>query len=906
MFRQFLAIALLVSITSFISAQEKKEARVTWDDNVAAILKQRCVTCHNVNKKSSGLDLSTYTNIMLGGASGDVIELGSAADSYLYMLITHESEPFMPPNADPIPSPEIEAIKKWIDSGAPENSGSKVMVPEKPKFEFTVSDNPSGKPDTPPMPGRIDKQPNVYSPKTAAVSAIATNPWSSLIAIAGQKKITLYDSNTLQIKGVLPYPEGIAYVLKFSRNGSLLLAGGGTSSSTGKVIVFNIANGERVFEIGDELDAVMGADISADQSLIALGGPSKLIRIFSTADGSQLFEIKKHTEWITRMEFSPDGVLLATGDRNGGLHVWEAFTGREYLTLKGHSKRITGISWRADSNILASSSEDGSVRLWEMENGSQVKTWGAHGGGVSSLEFARDGRLVTCGRDRVTKVWDQAGAQQRAFPAFSDIALECSFCDETNRVIAGDWTGKINVWKVDDGALIGELASNPQPLETRLTTSTAVLTAAQTKHKPLAENAVKTKASMDLIKKNLAATIVKMETAKQTLATAEEQITTYDKSSKSLDAQHKLLTALVAKTAPVIPGLTESVAKAKAAAATNTDDKELAALTAQLQTALTKRINDLKTTQTTATTTKTELTKAQEQLAAAQKLKVDSTTNMVNDKKDMDTIAATVKPAEEATAAAAKLAAEAQAIVVASQQQVDHWKSEIAFSKQLGTLHTNLDAAYETLAIQHQTHAELGTKTNEAQATYNAANAIVTTADTTVTNTAKRVADTTATQATALKTQQTTEKSHTDAVTNATNLKAAVAALGIAVTKANEAVTSTGGDKELKAAADVLKTLTDKKTAEVPVAEKLIITRKTELTAAQQAYVVSQKAVADAQTALAAAKKVQADAIAARKPTEDALAQAKVTLAAAAKIVADTTNGVDQIHQQVVALQTVK
>ncbi len=904
MFRQSLAIVFLVSITSFISAQDKKEIRVTWDDNVSAILKQRCVTCHNVNKKSSGLDLSTYTNIMLGGSSGDVIEIGAAADSYLFMLITHESEPFMPPKSDPIPSPEIETIKKWIDGGAPENSGSKVMVPEKPKFEFTVSDNPSGKPATPPMPGRIDKQPNVYSPKTAAVSAIATNPWSSLTAIAGQKKITLYDSNTLQIKGVLPYPEGIAYVLKFSRNGSLLLAGGGTSSSTGKVIVFNIANGERVFEIGDELDAIMGADISADQSLIALGGPSKLIRIFSTADGSQLFEIKKHTEWITRMEFSPDGVLLATGDRNGGLHVWEAFTGREYLTLKGHSGRITGISWRADSNILATSSEDGSVRLWEMENGGQVKTWGAHGGGVSSLEFARDGRLVTCGRDRVTKVWNQDGAQQRAFPAFSDIAMECSFCDETNRVIAGDWTGKINVWKADDGALIGELASNPQPLETRLATSTTVLAAAQTKHKPLADNATKTKANMDLIKKNLAAVTVQMETAKKTLATAQEQITTYDKSTKSLDAKHKTLTALAAKTAPVIPGLTESVAKAKAAAATNTDDKELGELTAQLQAALTKRINDLKTTQTTAATTKTELTKAQQQLATAQKLEVDSTTTMANAKKDMDTIAATVKPAEEATAAAAKLAAEAQAIVLASQQQVDHWNSEIAFSKQLGALHTKLDAAYETLTTQHQTQAELDTKAKEAQAIYNTANAKVTAADTTVANTTKRVTAATATQAAALKIQQTAEKSQTDAVTNSNNLKAAVAALGIAVTKANEAVTSTGGDKELKAAADVLKTLTDKKAAESTVAETLIVTRNTELTAAQQAYAASQKAVVDAQTALAAAKKVQTEALAARKPPEDALATANVALAAAAKVVADSTKGIDQIHQQVVTLQT--
>jgi hypothetical protein len=270
----------------------------------------------------------------------------------------------------------------------------------------------------------------------------------------------------------------------------------------------------------------------------------------------------------------------------------------------------------------------------------------------------------------------------------------------------------------------------------------------------------------------------------------------------------------------------------------------------------------------------------------------------------MDTIGATVKPAEEATAAAAKLAAEAQAIVLTSQQKVNHWNSEIAFSKQLGTLHTKIDAAYEALAIQHQTHAELDVKAKEAQATYDDANAKVTAADTTVTNTTKRVADATATQASALQIQQTAEKSQTDAITNANNLKTAVAALGIAVVKANEAVTSTGGDKELKAAADVLKTLTDKKNAELVVAQTVIETRKTELTAAQQAYAASQKAVVDAQTALAAAKKVQTEAIAARKPPEDALAKANVALTAAAKVVADSTQAIDQIHQQVVTLQT--
>jgi hypothetical protein len=193
-----------------------------------------------------------------------------------------------------------------------------------------------------------------------------------------------------------------------------------------------------------------------------------------------------------------------------------------------------------------------------------------------------------------------------------------------------------------------------------------------------------------------------------------------------------------------------------------------------------------------------------------------------------------------------------------------------------------------------------------AQATYNTANANVTAADTAVINTTKRVADATATQTVALKTQQTAEKSQTDAVTNSNNLKIAVAALGIAVTKANEAVTSTGGDKELKAAADLLKTLTDKKAAEFKIAEALIVTRKAELTATQQAYAVSQKAVVDAQTTLTAAQKVQTAAIAARKPLEDAFAKANVALAAAAKVVADSTTGIDQIHQQVVTLQSAK
>ena len=249
---------------------------------------------------------------------------------------------------------------------------------------------------------------------------------------------------------------------------------------------------------------VLAADISSDQSLIALGGPQRVVRIYSTESGKLLHELRKHTDWIYTLEFSPDSVLLASGDRNGGLLVWEGWTGRDYLTLPGHTGGVTGVSWRADSNVLASCSEDGSIRLWEMENGNQIKNWGAHGGGVASLEYARDGRLVSCGRDRVVKLWDQNGGQQRAFEAFPDLAVRATFCDESERVIGGDWTGSIRVWNAADGAAAGELSSNPPRLADRLTAASALLATRQTELQPLVQAQQASEAALEAAKSQLA------------------------------------------------------------------------------------------------------------------------------------------------------------------------------------------------------------------------------------------------------------------------------------------------------------------------------------------------------------------------------------------------------------------
>ena len=403
----------------------------------------------------------------------------------------------MPPNQDRLPDAKLEVIRQWIAGGALKDSGSTAKAKKEPTVELALASGAGRPGGTPVMPEGVARQPVVYTARPGACTALAASPWAPLVAVAGQKQIALYQSDSLELAAVLPFPEGIPYVLKFSRSGTLLLAGGGRGAAQGLAAAYDVRSGKRLFAVGDELDVVLAADITADHRRVALGGPQRLVRVFLAADGSQAYEINKHTDWITALEFSPDGVLLATADRAGGISVWEAATGREYSTLAGHKEAVSDLSWRADSNVLVSASQDGTIKFWNMEDGKQIRSINAHPGGVTGVECTHDGRLVSCGRDKQVKVWDASGKQLQSLPPFSDVALRCVFSHDGGRVVAGDWTGEIRVWNTADGKLLGKLAANPPTLQM------AAASAADAARKA-AEQAAAAKAEADKLAAQLA------------------------------------------------------------------------------------------------------------------------------------------------------------------------------------------------------------------------------------------------------------------------------------------------------------------------------------------------------------------------------------------------------------------
>jgi|JI9StandDraft_2_1071091.scaffolds.fasta_scaffold02478_7 predicted nucleic acid-binding Zn-ribbon protein len=514
-------VAISIGLPTGAKGQEAP-AKVTFEDHIKPIFREHCLSCHNANDKKGGLALDTFAATMEGGSGGEIVAEGDLDSSRLWELTAHVGQPFMPPNQEKIAEPKLNLLKAWIQGGMLENSGS---TAKKKMNNAAVANFSLGKPEGElPMPQNLLLQPVVASTRAAAISALAASPWSPLIAVGGQKQVTLYHSETGELLGVLPFPEGEPQSLSFSRDGRLLLVGGGRHSHSGCAVLFDIKSGQRVAKVGDELDIVLSADLSEDNSKIAVAGPQKMVRVYSTTTGELMWEVKKHTDWIYAVRFSPDGVLLASSDRSNGLIVWEADTGRLYMDLIGHRGEIRQLAWRPDGNVLASASLDGTIRLWEMNEGKQIKQINAHGGGATSLAFAQNGNMVSGGRDRLVKVWNANGDPLKNMPAMSEVVLEVGITADPPRVVGGDWNGNVAVWSVDDPTKTNVLAANPLPLNVVVQQRQASFDAVSAEAAPLAAAYQDLATKVTAMETELAAQDAAMKAAMEALAKAQGEL----------------------------------------------------------------------------------------------------------------------------------------------------------------------------------------------------------------------------------------------------------------------------------------------------------------------------------------------------------------------------------------------
>jgi hypothetical protein len=131
-------LSLLLPLT--LAAQTP---RVDFTRDVHPVLAARCFACHSGDKRSGGLSLSTYEDVLQGGRSGAAIVPKDAKSSLLMLRVTGENAPRMPLGGA-LTAQEMATLRMWIDEGArraPDAAPAKARW--MPPLELTVPEVPA-------------------------------------------------------------------------------------------------------------------------------------------------------------------------------------------------------------------------------------------------------------------------------------------------------------------------------------------------------------------------------------------------------------------------------------------------------------------------------------------------------------------------------------------------------------------------------------------------------------------------------------------------------------------------------------------------------------------------------------------------------------------------------------------
>ena len=162
----------------------------------------------------------------------------------------------------------------------------------------------------------------------------------------------------------------------------------------GAVTVWNLASRAKRLELRGHTDAILGAAVSADGTILATAGYDRQILIWSLAKGAVLRTLKEHTDAVLGVSFSPDGKVLASCSADRTVKLWDLHTGRRIATLSGASGELNSVSFAEGGSRVLAAGEDRLIQAWPA-SGARLdleRSVLAHDGSIVRLALSPDGK----------------------------------------------------------------------------------------------------------------------------------------------------------------------------------------------------------------------------------------------------------------------------------------------------------------------------------------------------------------------------------------------------------------------------------------------------------------------------------------------------------------------------------
>jgi WD40 repeat protein len=264
--------------------------------------------------------------------------------------------------------------------------------------------------------------------------------------------------------------------LRFSRDGKILLAAGGTPARFGEVELWDVASRKLAHSVTLTNDTVFGASLSPDGSRVAVGCADNTVRLVDTAAGKEVLKISNHENWVLGTVFGVDGKRIVSVGRDQAAKLTDASTGAFIENINALRGELAAIARHPTRDVILIGGAERIPYLYTMDRAASMKIaddstlmrkFEMQDGPIFALAFSPDGsQIAVAGASEETPIYQTETGERAAACKGPRGTYAVAFSSNGEQLATGGFDGKVRIYDVKSGKLVREFV--PVPLETQM------------------------------------------------------------------------------------------------------------------------------------------------------------------------------------------------------------------------------------------------------------------------------------------------------------------------------------------------------------------------------------------------------------------------------------------------------
>lgn len=433
-----------LTLSALLTAAALCAAEPSYFRDVRPILQRSCQGCHQPNLKSSNLDLTTFEGLAAGG------KRGTASGPLLLKYVTGEMKPQMPIGQPPLPAEQIALLRDWIAAGAKDDTPAEARE--------TIS---------------LDK-PITYT-QAPVITALTFSPDGALLAVSAYREVLIVPVSGNAPAKRLPGMSERIHSLAFSRDGSLLVAGGGTPARFGEVQFWDPTAGKMLRSVTMTGDTVFGAALAPDVSTVAVGCADNTVRILDAKSGKELHKIGNHEDWVLGTVYGVDSKRIVSVARDRAAKLTDVGSGAFLENVNRLRSELTAVARHPSKDIVVIGGEDRIPYVYLMDrpknmkiadDTTMIRQFERQQGAIAALAWSPDGKHIAVGgaSPEVTVYDADSGARVATLKGHTAGIYTLAWSPDSRTLASGGFDGQVRLYEIPSGKMAREFI--PVPLET--------------------------------------------------------------------------------------------------------------------------------------------------------------------------------------------------------------------------------------------------------------------------------------------------------------------------------------------------------------------------------------------------------------------------------------------------------